>query len=171
MSSLPVHPACLPTEELLKQCELQRVKRSGPGGQRRNKVETGVVLTHQPTGVRAEASRARSAAENQQQALRQLRLNLALQVREPALAEKSPDELWKSRVHSGKILINPSHEDFPALIAEALELIHPQSGELKEAADRLECTPSQLLKLLKLEPAVFQRVNEWRKLAGKHLLK
>ena len=58
------HPAALSPEELLHQCRARRTRRSGPGGQHRNKVETAGVLTHAPTGVQAEANERRSQAEN-----------------------------------------------------------------------------------------------------------
>src|SRR5262245_3474953 len=55
-----LHPAQLPIDELLPACSFQRTRRSGPGGQHRNKVETAVIVEHKPTGVRAEANERRS---------------------------------------------------------------------------------------------------------------
>mgnify|MGYP001288551881 CR=1 FL=1 len=69
-----MHPAALQSEILLTQCEESRTKRSGPGGQHRNKTETAVVLTHQPSGIVAEASERRSQAANRRVALWRLRL-------------------------------------------------------------------------------------------------
>ena len=37
------HPATWPEGRLLKHCSSRRQRRSGPGGQHRNKVETAVV--------------------------------------------------------------------------------------------------------------------------------
>ena len=79
------HPAAIPPEKLLEECTIQFVRRSGPGGQHRNKVSTGVVLTHRLTGVMAEAAERRSQAENRAAALFRLRVNLALEIRRPAL--------------------------------------------------------------------------------------
>ena len=56
-------------EQLLAECDVRASRRSGPGGQHRNKVETAISLHHLPTGVRAEASERRSQAQNQTQAL------------------------------------------------------------------------------------------------------
>ena len=40
----PPHPAMLPEETLLKQCTTEFGRMAGPGGQHRNKTETGVQL-------------------------------------------------------------------------------------------------------------------------------
>ena len=50
------HPAALDPERLLAACDATRTRRSGPGGQNRNKVETAVILRHRPTGIQAEAN-------------------------------------------------------------------------------------------------------------------
>jgi hypothetical protein len=78
-----MHPAALSSNALLAQCQETRTKRSGPGGQHRNKTETAVVLTHLPTGITAEACERRSQAENRRVALWRLRLRLALEHRLP----------------------------------------------------------------------------------------
>ena len=59
------HPASLPYDELIRECEVRRQRRSGPGGQHRNKVETGIFIEHKPSGIRAEATEQRSQAKNQ----------------------------------------------------------------------------------------------------------
>lgn len=41
----------LTDEELMRQCEVNTFKASGPGGQHRNKRESAVRLKHLPTGV------------------------------------------------------------------------------------------------------------------------
>src|SRR6266446_9825480 len=143
------HPAALPPDELLRQCETRRTRRSGPGGQHRNKVETAVVLTHAPTGVQAEANERRSQAENLRMALFRLRVNVALEIRQPHAA--FPSALWQSRCRGGRIVVSPEHDDFPAILAEALDAIAACGDDVKEAAERLGCTSSQLIKLLKDE--------------------
>ncbi|CAH9073076.1 unnamed protein product [Cuscuta epithymum] len=41
-------------EQLLRQCEMNTFKSSGPGGQHRNKRESAVRLKHRPTGIVAQ---------------------------------------------------------------------------------------------------------------------
>ncbi|GCF09088.1 peptide chain release factor family protein [Dictyobacter arantiisoli] len=49
---------------LERDCDLEFVIASGPGGQHRNKVESGVRLTHRPTGVVVMATERRSQHSN-----------------------------------------------------------------------------------------------------------
>ena len=72
------HPACCNLDLLLKNCQIEQVRRSGPGGQHRNKVETGVVIKHIPTNITGEASERRQQGRNRSMALFRLRVNLAL---------------------------------------------------------------------------------------------
>lgn len=163
------HPTALPIEVLLADCEVTRTRRSGPGGQHRNKVETAVVIEHKPTGVRAEASEQRSQARNQDVAIARLRLNLAVVVRsEPPDA---PSELWASRRRGTRIEVSSQHEDFAALIAESLDVFVSLGLEHKATAAALGCSVAQLLKLWKKSPMVFQWLNTVRENAGKHRLR
>ena len=161
-----VHPAGVAAEELLRQCETERLRRSGPGGQRRNKVETGVRVRHKPTGIVAEACERRSQAENRRVALGRMRILLALEIRRSLEAGRPPSRLWRSRSSAGRISVNASHEDFPALLAEALDRIAAHQGDVKPAAEALWCTPSQLIKLLKKEARALALVNRWRREQG-----
>jgi hypothetical protein len=157
------HPASLPDPVLLGQCDLARGRAGGPGGQHRNKVETKVTLTHTPTGIQAQASERRSAMENQKVALRRLRLALAAGVRRSVPAGDQRSDLWRSRcTPDGKLAINPRHPDYPALLAEALDMIEASALDLPKAALRLCCTPSQLLKLVKDHPPAFEALNKQR---------
>jgi len=169
MSQDPIHPAALSPDQLLAQCDLRRQKRSGPGGQHRNKVETAIVLRHRPTGVRAEAGERRSQAENRSRAIFRLRVHLALEVRMPRPADARPSPLWRSRCGGSRIAISASHDDFPALLAEALDTI-AAADDARQAAASLGCTTSQLVKFLKKDPRALALVNRWRHEAGRHPL-
>jgi protein subunit release factor B len=63
-------------ETLKKQVLIETYRSSGPGGQRKNKVETAVRLTHLPSGITVVATEHRSQAENRKLALERLRERL-----------------------------------------------------------------------------------------------
>lgn len=160
-----LHPATLPLDKLLADCDVRHERRSGPGGQHRNKVSTAVVLTHRPTGIRAEANERRSQAENQREVLRRLRVRLAIEIR-TSPAEAGPSALWQSRVSGERLSINPAHDDFPALLAEALNVLTATEFDVSPAASQLGISSSQLMKFLKTEPAAWVAVNEARRQRG-----
>lgn len=164
------HPAELSPEQLLKQCEVTRTRRSGPGGQHRNKVETAIVIVHKPTGVRAEASEERSQPRNQTVAITRLRLQLAIEVRSDE-ARQQPSELWQSRCRGGRLRVSENHDDFAALIAEALDFLVTNNLDHKVTAAALTCSVSQLTRFLATVPRVLQWVNRQRDSAGLHRLR
>src|SRR5690349_6311651 len=61
---------------LERDADLEFVRASGNGGQNRNKVETGVRLTHRPTGVVATATERRSQVQNCEAAFARLAAKL-----------------------------------------------------------------------------------------------
>lgn len=167
------HPASLSEDDLLAVCTLSRTRRSGPGGQHRNKVETAIVIEHRPTGIRAEASERRSQAENRQIAIFRLRLRLAVQVRLPSqeTGPKAPSPLWQSRCRNGRIDVSSTHEDFPPLLAESLDVLEACEHDLQKTAQWLGISTSHFIRWLKKEPAAFSLVNDIRQKRGMHRLK
>ncbi len=166
---LVCHPAQLSLEQLLKDCQVQRTRGSGPGGQHRNKVETAIVVEHLPSGLRGEASERRSQDQNRRQAIHRLRMKLALGERRPAT--NSPSAVWRQRVKAGRISVNPEHEEFPTLLAEALDVVYANAFEVSAAAKQLEVTASQLIKFLKIERRALELVNRERVAAGRSKLR
>lgn len=68
----------LSDEALVAECEESFFVASGPGGQHRNKTESGVRLTHPATEVSVTATERRSQAQNRTHALERLRQALKL---------------------------------------------------------------------------------------------
>lgn len=160
------HPATFTDEQLLSQCSRQTTRRTGPGGQHRNKVETAVVLTHVPTGIRGEGSETRSQAENGKAALFRLRQSLAEQVRCPVASNAPPSTLWQARTPRRKLTVSDSHTDFPALLAEALDRVAACEFDLKPAAEHLSVSTTQLARFLQQAPLAWQWVNAERAARG-----
>ncbi len=164
-----MHPCSQNEADLLSACDVRSERRSGPGGQHRNKVETAIVIAHQPTGIVAEANERRSQLDNRRVAVFRLRLALATRHRTPS-ANAGPSELWKSRAHNRRLAVSSEHDDFPALLAELLDQLHATEYSMPDAAEFFQVTASQLVKLLKLHSPAHLHVNSARLERGLHKL-
>jgi protein subunit release factor B len=73
-----VLPETYPTDRdsLERDCDLEFFIASGPGGQHRNKVETGVRLTHRPSGIVVTATERRSQHANREAAYERMATRL-----------------------------------------------------------------------------------------------
>jgi protein subunit release factor A len=74
--------------ELERQCTVEFTRAGGPGGQHRNKTETAVRLTHNPSGLVVVAADSRSQAQNRKNALLRLAERLQEIEQEKAAAKK-----------------------------------------------------------------------------------
>lgn len=167
-----MHPAMLPIDDLLKQCEFARSRTRGPGGQHRNKVETGVTITHIPTGLSAQAFESRQQEANRKRALRRLRVRLAIRHRDfVPIPGYQPSDRLRPRLAGSRIAVNSKHEDYPAILAEVLDLLFELKGDLRKASEYLEVTSSQIVKFIRNEPEALESVNALRRDRGKPALK
>ena len=161
-----MHPSELSDEELLRQCEVTTLRRGGPGGQHRNKVETAVVVRYLPTGVVAEANERRSQAENRRVALVRLRLELAVAVRGSSHLSETASQAWQAAVVSGRLNVSARSRLLPQLLAELLDWLESCDFDLHSASERFQVTPSQLVKLLRQHPPALRSVNAQRDQRG-----
>jgi peptide chain release factor 2 len=82
----PPRPIAIPDadEDLLAQCRVETFMAGGKGGQHQNRTESGVRLTHLPSGLVVTAREERSQFRNKAVALARLRKRLEAFNRRPA---------------------------------------------------------------------------------------
>lgn len=92
-------------ESLERDCDVEFFIASGPGGQHRNKVETGVRLTHRPTGIVVTATERRSQHANREAAFERMqeRLDEAQQVETPRLPTRPTRASRQRRVSTKRL--------------------------------------------------------------------
>ncbi|NNF25947.1 MAG: peptide chain release factor-like protein [Gemmatimonadetes bacterium] len=100
--STPPHE--LSDSRLLNDCRVDTFRAGGKGGQHQNKTETGVRITHLPTGTTAVARDRRSQSSNRTIALDRLRAKLAdlARVEAPRRATRVPLKERRKRVDDKK---------------------------------------------------------------------
>jgi len=168
------HPATMPSDVLLAQCALRTQRRSGPGGQHRNKTSSGVFLQHEPTEIVAEATERRSQAANRSVALSRLRLKLAVELRSPAVFDEEPtgfEAALRKTYRRRDLRISERNADYAAVLALLLNDLHASGGIPSMVATQWRTTTSAMLRLLRSHPPAFALVNDIRKFHGRRRLR
>ncbi len=154
-------------DALIAQCEVDRYRASGPGGQHRNKTESAVRLRHKLSGVSAIGEDSRSQAENKVHAVRRLRSAIALEVREPiGLEHFTPSARLASMVAAGTAPLGAKTRltgEYWAAMAELLDLLVAGDLEIGSTAQRLGITTGAMSKLLLHDEQVGRVVNDLRR--------
>ncbi|MDA0301222.1 MAG: peptide chain release factor-like protein [Chloroflexi bacterium] len=155
----------LADEALLAQCEVDRFRASGPGGQKRNKTDSAVRLRHRPSTLTGEANESRSQHENKARALRRLRLEIAFSLRAPVAIDACAPGVpvtgaLKEALLSGKWAMSPRNPHFPAAVAALFDVLEVCGW--RDAAAQLRMTTSALSRALSEEDIVFRAANERR---------
>ncbi len=166
------HPAVIPAEQFAAQCRMSQLRRSGPGGQHRNKVSTAISWAHEPTGISAEASESRDQTRNRRQALARLRLRLAIRLRTaPDDANLNATEIACRQRWSGRGLkISTENDDFQAVLALVLDDLHRSGGQPSLVGPLWKTSTTAVVSFVATEPAAFQELNRWREHHGRKLL-
>ncbi|XP_022932469.1 uncharacterized protein LOC111438876 [Cucurbita moschata] len=170
----------LSDEELMRQCEMDTFKASGPGGQHRNKRESAVRLKHIPTGITAQAVEDRSQHKNRASALARLRAQLALKVRNPVDLEdySPPPELLQILPLKSTIRppgcgpqIGPNNSKFLPGMQALLDLIYTLDGSISDTAKYIGLTTGAVSRLILSDDSLRMAVNDIRISKGMKPLK
>ncbi|MDB4964183.1 MAG: uncharacterized protein JWP01_4182 [Myxococcales bacterium] len=162
-------------DALIAQCEVDRYRASGPGGQHRNKTESAVRLRHKLTGISAIGEDSRSQSENKLHAVRRLRSAIALEVREPVQIEGFvPSPRLAAFIGAGTAPQGAKTKltgEYWAAIAELLDLLVAGDLEIATTAQRLGITTGALSKQLLHDEQVARVVNDLRRAKGMRALR
>jgi len=153
----------LSDSELLKECEVSAYKGSGPGGQHRNKTNSGVKLKIRGGELMSLESYScddRSSHINKLLALKKLRLKIALQIRE----EPTPQIPFPFPGTGGKI--SQDNVLYPQFIADILDRINFCKGDLAEAAKLWGLSKSALNKIIIQDKKVLETFQKIRSAAS-----
>ncbi len=139
--------------ELLRECDVQNFRGSGPGGQKRNKTSSGVRLVHRPTGCTGSATERRSQQQNQTQALHRLRLEIAFEIRNSEPVEQLT-------------FVGANHRDFARHAAEMMDALCQNLYSLRDTAAACSTSTAQLTRMICADSRLLSKVNELRRSRG-----
>lgn len=164
----------LDPEVLLGACKQSRYQGSGPGGQKRNRVYSGIRLVHGESGLAIECEAHRESHRNLEVALQNLRFTLALamqlEISDPnSLAEVENDKAFREPVFRADA--SPRHFDFPIFMMRALYWFSKHHGHTAATAQVLGCSTSALIRFLKADKCLWMKAKEIRERHGLHPLK
>ncbi|MCE9531929.1 MAG: peptide chain release factor-like protein [Planctomycetes bacterium] len=159
----------LSDESLLKQCEVDTYRASGPGGQKRNKTSSAVRLRHVPSCLIVIAEESRSQHENKAKALRRLRHALYLELREviptesltPAAIALFPDYL-EARGSDGRLNLGARNPLFWPTVGIVFDVLVAVECRVSDAAKLLGVSTGNLIDFLETDPKVWQQASNLR---------
>ena len=170
----------LEPEQLLRRCAQSPFQGPGPGGQKRNRVYSGVRLVPCQSGFSAEASERREARRNLEDALHRLRLAMALSRDLPEPLGRGYRGLWSpAPVRRRGIFPAPVSVPMPALPRRFPRAWccgrstpwMPAAGASPRPPPTLSCSASALTRFLAADKAVWTRTQAIRERHGLKPLK
>lgn len=168
----------LDDDALMALCDVHIYKASGPGGQHRNKVSSAVRLRHGETGISATANDSRSQHENKVLAVKRLRMNMALRLRQDADIVKLAVPAYvteciftpKKRPAEGaaqvRLEVGRKDRRFWTVAAWLLDILAACGGRVGDAARLLNISTGNLTSIFQDDRHLFAAVQEIRKTAG-----
>lgn len=169
--------------ELQKECKVETMRGSGPGGQHRNKTESYVRYTHLKTGATGAAGEERSQALNRARALRRLRTNLSLlgasataETEGPSSSSSSSEAPTTPPAELAKWLrlpgapkgdqIGRKSRDYPVAVSQLLDVLVSHDFALSDASSSLGMSTGALSKAITSDRDLLSRVNQERQKRG-----
>lgn len=160
---------------LVAQCDVDCYRARGPGGQKRNKTSSAVRLRHRPTGLAITAEEDRSQHVNKRRAVRRLRAAIALGIRAARpMGSYRPSERLASCVAGtadGGLLLGRRDSRYYPVVSEILDVLSMCHMSVSDAADRIGVSTANLVKFLRNDPKLWERVNQMRTAAGHKALR
>ncbi len=143
---------------LLAESEVDTLRASGPGGQKRNKTESAVRIRHKPSGIIVIANESRSQHENREVALQRLRKALALRLRQPA-PDGIPEAVAAGIDKSRRLRIGQKDARYIPAVAAVLDIFAAHEGKISDAAKQLGLTTGGLSAFLTADDDLFVQAN------------
>jgi hypothetical protein len=147
--------------QLVRLCRVDTFRGTGPGGQKRNKTESAVRITHEPSGYSAVSDATRSQHTNRRLAVRRLRHEMALG--------------WRCPVSDTGAPLPPrpaaAADDYALWLARILDHLEAHGCRLRETAKSLGTGTAQLVRDFEQDARLWQCVNRARRAAGLSLLR
>lgn len=176
----PPHPAVIDVNELMRACDARTQTRSGPGGQHRNRTESGVFVTWsgvdvagRPITIVGEGTEKRQQSRNRSAAVLRLRMNLAIAVRTPSPLDCGGDHdvtsigppqetTIRERFAGTSLRLADDNDDKASVLSMLLNDLHAAGGQPSLIAGAWRVSTSRILACVRSEPAAWAWTNKIR---------
>ncbi len=155
----------LSPQEFLSECQLSTYQGSGAGGQKRNKVKSGIRLTLVGSDYTVTYCEKRSARENPLVAVDKLKILLALSERH---LEGNAEEL---EFPGSSTKINLKNKEYPMFIKNVLDVLRVKKGEMRKTAEVFGISSSALNKVFHKDKRLLEKVQGMRREFGMGVLR
>lgn len=146
----------LEDDALLRHCRQETYRASGPGGQHRNKTDSAVRLTVTDSEIVASCADHRSQHRNRAEALRRLRIVLALELRRP-ITVGTLSEQW-----SGSWSLGRKDRRYAGFLAHVLDILAHYKWAIGISAAAMGISTGKLIRALANDPQLWNAVNKER---------
>ncbi len=160
------NPYACDDSQLMKAVHCERFRSSGPGGQHAQKTNSAVRLRHKDSDICCQCQDHREYQRNQSQALRELRMRLAMHYR--GFGDSS---ILEARRKGTRLRVSVDAKDFHLLLGYIFDVLTDNGWDSKFTAEICGLSHSQLCKFLCLNKLVMQTVNNRRHDVDLHPLK